>query len=132
MDCSLSSLLCRNLSHGVRCMNIANTIIKIQNPATQKRQFFITSKKLYNLINPDVSYKTFVETNIIWSKLRENIDYHYNETHDTYNLSISAVQAVLILENTEKSWMLFNQLSDLINMGFASLTSINNQKVGKR
>ncbi len=113
-------------------MNIANVIIKIQNPATQKRQFFITSKKLYNLINPDVSYKTFVETNITWSKLRENIDYHYNTAHDTYNLSISAVQAVLILENTEKSWMLFNQLSDLINMGFAPLTSITNQKMGQK
>lgn len=113
-------------------MNIANAIIKIQNPTTKKRQFFITSKKLYNLVGPDVSYKTFVETNITWSKLRENIDYHYNTAHDTYNLGISAVQAVLILENTEKSWMLFNQLSDLINVGFSPLASINNQKLGQK
>lgn len=109
-------------------MNIANVIIKIQNPTTKKRQFFITSKKLYNLINPDISYKTFIETNITWSRLRENIDYHYNEAHDTYNLGISAVQAVLILENTEKSWTLFHQLSDLISSGFAPL--INKQNLG--
>ena len=113
-------------------MGIEKYIIRIQEPCSKKRKFFISSKNLYRILQTDVSYKTFVETNITWSKLRENIDYHYNTAHDTYNLSISAVQAVLILENTEKSWMLFNQLSDLINIGFFFLTSITNQKMGQK
>ena len=46
------------------------------------------------------------------------IGFSFNEQHDTYNLSICAVQAILILENTEKSWRFFNELSDLINNGF--------------
>lgn len=99
-------------------MGIEKHIIRVQELHTKKRKFFISSKDLYRLIQPGVSYKTFVETNITWSRLRENIDYHFNEQHDTYNLSICAVQAILILENTEKSWQFFNELTDLINNGF--------------
>lgn len=99
-------------------MGIEKHVMRLQEPNTKKRKFFISSKHLYHLLETDVSYKTFVETNIIWSRLRENIDYHFNEQHDTYNLSICAVQAILILENTEKSWRFFNELSDLINNGF--------------
>ena len=99
-------------------MGIEKHIIRVQEPHSKKRKFFITSKDLYRLLQTDISYKTFVETNIIWSRLRENIDYHFNEQHDTYNLSICAVQAILVLENTEKSWQLFNELTDLINNGF--------------
>ncbi len=102
-------------------MTISKIILRVKNPQTNKRQFFVSSKKLYNLINPNVSYKTFIETNITWSKLRADIDYHYNQPFDCYNLSISAVQAILILENTEKSWSLFNELSDLINSGFSTI-----------
>lgn len=100
---------------------IEKIIFRIKNPYNNKRQFFVSSKKLYNRINSNVSYKTFVETNIIWSKLRENIDYHYNQQFESYNLSISAVQAILILENSEQSWALFNELSDLINNGFSTI-----------
>lgn len=103
-------------------MTISKIILRVKNPQTNKRQFFVSSKKLYNLINPNVSYKTFIETNITWSKLREEIDYHYNQSFNCYNLSISAVQAILILENTEKSWSFFNELSDLINNGFSTIT----------
>ena len=99
-------------------MGIEKHIIRIQEPHTKKRKFFIGSKDLYRLLQPNVSYKTFVETNIVWSRLRENIDYHFNEQHDTYNLSICAVQAILIMENTDKSWTLFNSLTDHINNGF--------------
>ena len=99
-------------------MGIEKHIIRIQEPHTKKRKFFIGSKDLYRQLQPNVSYKTFVETNITWSRLRENIDYHFNEQRDTYNLSICAVQAILILENTEKSWQFFNELTDLINNGF--------------
>lgn len=102
-------------------MTISKIILRVKNPQTNKRQFFVSSKKLYNLINPNVSYKTFIETNITWSKLREEIDYHYNQSFNCYNLSISAVQAILILENTEKSWSFFNELSDLINNGFSTI-----------
>ena len=102
-------------------MTISKIILRVKNPHNNKRQFFVSSKKLYNLINPDVSYKTFIETNITWSKLRENTDYHYNQQFESYNLSISAVQAILILENTEKGWSLFNELSDLINNGFSTI-----------
>ncbi|ASN71612.1 hypothetical protein 2F1_11 [Uncultured Caudovirales phage clone 2F_1] len=102
-------------------MKIGSIIIKVQNPANNKRQFFVSSKKLYNLLDPESTYKTFVETNIVWSRLRENIDYHYNERFETYNLSISSVQAILILENTERSWQFFNELSDLINSGFKTV-----------
>ena len=99
-------------------MSIEKLIMRVQNPQTNKRQLFVSAKKLHRILECDVSYKTFIETNIIWSRLRENIDYHFNKNHDTYNLSISAVQAILIMENTEKSWRLFNELSDLINNGF--------------
>ena len=99
-------------------MGIENYIIRLQEPHSKKRKFFISSKHLYRLLQADISYKTFVETNIIWSRLRKNIDYHFNEQHDTHNLSICAAQAFLILENTEKSWQFFNELTDLINNGF--------------
>ena len=99
-------------------MGIEKHIIRVQEPHSKKRKFFISSKHLYRLLQMDISYKTFVETNIVWSRLRENIDYHFNEQHATYNLSICAVQAILILENTEKSWQFFNELTDLINNGF--------------
>lgn len=102
-------------------MTIATIIIKVQNPANNKRQYFVSSKKLYRLLSPSLSYKTFVETNISWSRLRENIDYHYNQRFETYNLSISSVQAILILENSETSWKFFNELSDLINSGFSTI-----------
>ncbi|AMW79767.1 hypothetical protein AMD27_13245 [Acinetobacter sp. TGL-Y2] len=102
-------------------MTISKIILRVKNPHNNKRQLFVSSKKLYNLINPDVSYKTFIETNVTWSKLRAKIDYHYNQQFDCYNLSISAVQAILILENTERSWSLFNELSDLINIGFSTI-----------
>lgn len=102
-------------------MTIATIIMKVQNPANHKRQYFISSKKLYRLLSPSLSYKTFVETNISWSRLRENIDYHYNQRFETYNLSISSVQAILILENSETSWKFFNELSDLINSGFSTI-----------
>ncbi|MFH7805664.1 hypothetical protein [Acinetobacter sp. BSP-53] len=99
-------------------MNIEKYIIRVQEPHTKKRKFFISSKNLYRILQTDVSYKTFVETNIIWSRLRADIDYHFNEQHDTYNLSICAVQAILIIENTDRSWALFNNLTDHINNGF--------------
>lgn len=102
-------------------MNIASIVVKVQNPVNHKRQYFVSSKKLYRLLSPESSYKTFIETNIVWSRLRENIDYHYNERFETYNLSISSVQAILILENNEQSWQLFNELSDLINCGFTAI-----------
>lgn len=100
---------------------IKKIIVRIQNPLTKKRQLFVSSKELYKLLNCDVSYKTFLEVNILWSKLRENVDYHYNARLDTYNLSISAVQAILILENSDQSWTFFNELSDLISVGFTPL-----------
>lgn len=104
-------------------MTIATIIIKVQNPANHKRQYFVSSKKLYRLLSSSLSYKTFIETNITWSRLRENIDYHYNDHFDTYNLSISSVQAILILENSEISWQIFNELSDLISSGFSAITT---------
>jgi|GEM_PF-2568667 len=102
-------------------MRISTIILRVKNPQNNKRQLFVSSRKLYNLISPNVSYKTFVETNITWSKLRENIDYHYNQQFDSYNLSISSVQATLILENTEQSWKYFNELSDLITSCFSTI-----------
>ena len=59
-------------------MGIEKYIIRLQEPHSKKRKFFISSKHLYRLLQVDISYKTFVETNIIWSRLRENIDYHFN------------------------------------------------------
>lgn len=102
-------------------MSIEKIIMRVQNPQTKKRQLFVSSKKLHQILQCDITYKTFVETNVIWSRLREENDYHFNKTFDTYNLSISAVQAILIMENTEQSWALFNELSDLINSGFPTI-----------
>lgn len=102
-------------------MSIEKIIIRVQNPQTNKRQLYISAKKLHRIIKCDVSYKTFIETNVIWSRLRENTDYHFNKQFDTYNLSICAVQAILIMEDTEQSWILFNELTDLINSGFPTI-----------
>jgi len=102
-------------------MKIEKIIVRVQNPKTKKRQLFISAKKLHRLLDTDVSYKTFLETNVLWSRLREDIDYHFNQQVDTYNLSICAVQAILIMENTEQSWILFNEMTDLINEGFSSI-----------
>lgn len=99
-------------------MKILKLLMRLKDPTTNKKRLFIGSRNLYDLLDSNVSYKTFLETNILWSRLRENIDYHYYKRLDTYNLSISAVQAILILENTEKSWQLFNEMTDLINAGF--------------
>lgn len=102
-------------------MRISKIILRVKTPKNNKRQLFVSSRKLYNLISPNVSYKTFVETNIPWSKLRENIDYHYNQQFDSYNLSICVVQAILVLENSDQSWTLFNELSDHIANGFSAI-----------
>ena len=113
-------------------MNIEKIIIRVQNPNTTKRQLFISAKKLHRILECDISYKTFIQTNVIWSRLRENIDYHFNKQHDTYNLSICAVQAILIMENTELSWRLFNELSDLINNGFPTILNKGDNHVSNK
>jgi phage anti-repressor protein len=113
-------------------MSIEKIIIRVQNPKTAKRQLFVSAKKLHRILECDISYKTFIETNVIWSRLRENIDYHFNNKHDTYNLSICAVQAILIMENTELSWKLFNELSDLINSGFPTILNKGDNHVSNK
>lgn len=113
-------------------MSIEKIIIRVQNPKTEKRQLFVSAKKLHRILECDISYKTFIETNVIWSRLRENIDYHFNNKHNTYNLSICAVQAILIMENTELSWKLFNELSDLINSGFPTILNKGDNHVSNK
>lgn len=102
-------------------MSIEKLIMRVQNPATKKRQLCVSAKKLHGLLKCDISYKTFIETNVLWSRLREDIDYYFIKQFDTYNLSICAVQAILIMENTEQSWTLFNELSDQVNQGFSNI-----------
>lgn len=97
---------------------LEKSIFRKRCPFHAKRRLFINSRNLYKLINPDMSYKNFANE-ILWSPLRANQDYHFCEQYDAYNLSISAVQAILILCGTKKAWQIFNELSDIIQNGFS-------------
>lgn len=97
---------------------LEKAIFRKRCPYHHKRRLFINSRKLYQLISPELSYKNFVNE-ILWSPLRAEKDYHYCEQYDAYNCSISAVQAILVLCGNKKAWQIFNELSDIIQNGFS-------------
>ena len=97
---------------------LEKAIFRLRCPYHNKRRLFISSRKLYDLLCPKMSYEEFA-TSIYWMPIRMEVDYHYSEKSGSYNLSISAVQAVLVSYNSPKGWELFNELSDLIQNGFS-------------
>ncbi|WLF84507.1 hypothetical protein [Moraxella sp. ZY210820] len=97
---------------------LEKAIFRKRCPYHQKRRLFINSRKLFKLLSLNLSYDEFASM-IYFSNLRTNVDYHYSPTHGCYNLSISAVQAILVIVGTQKAWQLFNELSDIIQNGFS-------------
>lgn len=101
---------------------LEKAIFRKRCPYHQKRRLFINSHKLYDMIDTNLSYDDFASM-IYFSNLRTNVDYHYSLSHGCYNLSISAVQAILVIIGTQKAWQLFNELSDIIQNGFSVILS---------
>ena len=101
--------------------SMARTIKRIRLNGTAKHRYYVNSRKLYNAIQCDISYRTWLETTVLWSQLRANIDYFDSTVPNEHWLSICAVQAALILEKNSRCWELFHGLSDLIHLGFAPL-----------
>lgn len=97
---------------------LEKAIFRLRCPHHNKRRLFVSSRKLYDLLSPKMTYEEFA-TSIYWMPIRMEVDYHYSEKSGCYNLSISAVQAVLVSYNSPKGWELFNELSDLIHNGFS-------------
>lgn len=104
--------------HNEQKTALEKAIFRLRCPYHNKRRLFINSRKLYVLLEPKFSYDEFVNM-IYWSPLRLDVDYHYSYKFQCYNLSISAVQAILVIYGTNESWQLFNELSDLIHNGFS-------------
>lgn len=85
-----------------------------------KRRIVINAKVLYAMLNqPSISFEDWCK-HIEKSPLRLNIDYQYTQTKDTMLLSISAMQAILVMTNSMQSWELHHEMTDLIHNGFAS------------
>lgn len=83
-----------------------------------KRRIIINARVLYGMIPFKISFLDFCKI-VQESPLRENIDYQYTQSHDTMLLSISAMQAILVMCNTEQSWQLHHSMTDLIHKGFS-------------
>lgn len=98
----------------------AGHLIRIAPPNTTKRKIMVKAKVVFKLLNPFVAYSDWSEWFIQDTPLRLNIDYFYIGSTQEIVLSLSALQAVLVMNDTDKSWQLFNSLSDLINTGFST------------
>lgn len=95
-------------------------LFRAKQPNGHQRKIMVTAKQLYNLVAPSCAYAEFCDLYIESTPLRLNIDYHYTDNFKAINLTLSAVQAVLVQVNTNTSWALFNEMSDLINTGFST------------
>lgn len=81
-----------------------------------KRRIVMTARNLYIMLQCDITYKQFCMS-IQASPLRIDIDYQF--TDKNLLLSISSVQAILVMTDSELSWQLHHALSDLIHNGFS-------------
>lgn len=105
--------------------NLTNTpwaghLTRMQPPNSHQRKIVIRAKSVFELLNPFVSYPDWCAWYIEESPLRVSIDYFYIGRNHDIILTISALQAVLIMNDTDKSWQLFHDLTDLINSGFST------------
>lgn len=82
-----------------------------------KRRIVIHAKVLYQMLQTDISYKQWCN-HIEQSPLRPNID--YTNKNSNIILSISAMQAILVMTNTQHSWQLHHTMTDLIHTGFST------------
>lgn len=99
---------------------LEKAIFRKRCPHHQKRRLFINSRKLFKLLDINLPYDEFASM-IYWTPLRLEVDYHYSEQYQCYNLNISAVQAILVIVGTQQSWELFHELSDIIQNGFSTI-----------
>lgn len=114
-------------SYASQYLKLGNTpwaghLIRIAPPNTHKRKIMVKAKDLYQMLEPFVGFEDWCAWYIEDTLLRINVDYFYTTNHSAIILSISAVQAVLVMNDTDRSWLLFNALSDLINNGFSTNT----------
>ncbi|WAU72973.1 MULTISPECIES: hypothetical protein [unclassified Acinetobacter] len=83
-----------------------------------KRRIGMTARNLYIMLQCDITYKQFCMS-IKESHLRIDTDYQF--TDKNVLLSLSSVQAILVMSNSELSWQLHHALTDLIHNGFSDL-----------
>jgi hypothetical protein len=90
-----------------------------------KRRIMVFSSNLYRMLGIQYpKHADWLSSIFLRTGLRDGIDYQHGRNASTNqpdtHLSISAVQALLVVVNSDQSWKLHNQLSDLINRGFSN------------
>lgn len=86
-----------------------------RHPIDGKRRIMVWASALHRLSQNPQTFDQFKKY-IINTRLRNGTDYH--RQHHDIRLSISAVQALLVMQNTAQTWQLHHHLSDLIQRGF--------------
>ena len=84
-----------------------------------KRRIMVWASQLKRLSNDQTDHTDWL-LSIQNSPLRKEIDYHQVPNRHDIRLTISAVQAILVMQNTAHSWQLHHALSDLIHRGFSN------------
>ena len=94
-------------------------------PIDGKRRIMVWSSDLHRMLGiHHPKHRDWLSSLLLRTGLRDGMDYQYGRDNETgepgTHLSISAVQAILVVINSDQSWKLHNQLSDLINRGFSN------------
>jgi hypothetical protein len=90
-----------------------------RHPIDGKRRIMVWASALHRLIQSPQAFEDFKKI-VTESPLRNEIDYHVQPNRNDIRLTISAVQAVLVLDNSPTSWQLHHALCDLIHRGFSN------------
>ena len=90
-----------------------------RHPIDGKRRIMVWASQLKRLLSEQTDHKQWI-LSIQNSPLREGIDYHLVPNRNDIRLTISAVQALLVMKDTQYSWQLHHALSDLIHRGFSN------------
>jgi len=90
-----------------------------RHPIDGKRRIMVWASQLKRLLNHPSDQQHWI-LSIQNSPLRNEIDYHLVPNRNDIRLTVSAVQALLVMQNTQYSWQLHHALSDLIHRGFSN------------
>lgn len=90
-----------------------------RHPIDGKRRIMVWASQLKRLLSDQTNHADWI-LSIQTSPLRNEIDYHLAPNRNDIRLTISAVQALLVMQNTPHSWQLHHALSDLIHRGFSN------------
>lgn len=80
-----------------------------------RRRMAIYNKDLANISN--LSEST-INTLHKKSQLRKGQDWAFNPDKSDFVLSLSSVQAIMVMADTDKSWDIHHRISDFIQQGF--------------